>query len=175
MEPLETKYGHVFVDGEDQYLLVRVLGIGMEASAQLVMHVQTGELVVRKVDKRLLDEREREKEDPERILFLVQSQARLRGVQPNTARLLSAQDVPAAPRRGAGKLLYHRVKFSKFYNGGNLGDLRDACQTRSLAPPPSMICKFVQQIAHALNFMYAMKPYIIHGDAHIDNIFLHWD
>ncbi|KAG6365666.1 hypothetical protein INS49_007277 [Diaporthe citri] len=174
MESLETKYGHLFVDGEDQYLFVRVLGIGMEASAQLVVHVQTGELVVRKVDKRLLDTREKEKQDPERILFLVQSQARLRGVQPNTAHLLSADDVPAPQRRGGKKLLHHRVKYFKFYNGGNLGDLRDACQIRSLAPPPSMIRKMIQQVVHALNFMYTMKPYIIHGDAHIDNIFLHW-
>lgn len=174
MEPSEFKYGHAFVDGEDQYLFVRVLGVGMEASAQLVVHVQTGELVVRKVDKRLLDTSETEKQDPERILFLVQSQARLRGVQPNTAHLLSADDVPAPQRRGGQKLLYHRVKYFKFYNGGNLGDFRDTCQTRSLAPPSSLICKMIQQVVHALNFLYTMKPYVIHGDAHIDNIFLHW-
>lgn len=175
MEPLEAKYAHVFVDGEDQYLFVRVLAIGMEASAQLVIHVQTGELVVRKVDKRLLTERETEKQDPERILFLVQSQARLRGFKPNTAHLLSADDVPAPQRKGGRGLLYHRVKYFKFYNGGSLGDLRDACQTRSLAPPPSLICKMIQQVVQALNFLYGMKPYVIHGDAHIDNIFLHWD
>lgn len=174
MESVETRYGHVFVDGEDHYLFVRVLGIGMEASAQLLVHVQTGDLVVRKAEKRLLDEWGTEKQDPERILFLVQSQARLRGIQPNTAHLLSADDVPAPQRRGGQKLFYHRVKYFRFYNGGNLGDLRDACQTRSLAPPPSMICKMVQQVVHALNFMYAMQPYVLHGDAHIDNIFLHW-
>lgn len=100
MEPLKTKYAHVFVDGEDQYVFVRVLGTGRDASAQLVIHAQTGELFVRKVDKRLLDEQETEKEDNERILFLVQSQARARGVELNTAHLFSAEDIPAPQRRG---------------------------------------------------------------------------
>lgn len=174
MEPLETKYGHVFVDGEDKYVLIRVLATGSEASAQLVVHAQTGDLFVRKVGKMLLDESQKKKEDPERILFLVQSQARLRGVQLNTAHLYSAGDVPA-PQRGGRELLYHRVKYFKFYNGGNLGDFRDACQTRDIAPPPSLICKMIQQVAHALNFMYSMSPYVFHGDLHMDNIFLHWD
>lgn len=174
MEPLEIKYAHVFVDGEDKYVLVKVLATGSEASAQLVVHAQTGDLFVRKVGKILLDGREKEKEDPERILFLMQSQARLRDVQLNTAQLYSAEDVPA-PQRGGRELLYHRVKYFKFYNGGNLGDFRDACQTRDIAPPPSLICKMIQQVAHALSFMYSMNPYVFHGDLHIENIFLHWD
>lgn len=175
MASQEKKYGHVFVDGEDQYLLIRVLGIASEASAQLVVHVQTGELIVRKVNKLLLNEQEKEKQDPERILFLVQSQARLQGVEPNVIQLYSAEDVPAPPRRGSGKLLYHRVKYFKFYNGGNLRDLIDSCLTRSLAPPPSLICKMLQEIVQALSFIYSFNPYILHGDPHSENIFLHWE
>lgn len=91
MEPLETKYAHVFVDGEDKYVLIKVLATASEASAQLVVHAQTGDLFVRKVGKFLLDEGQKEKQDPERILFLLQSQARLRGVQLNTAHLCSAE------------------------------------------------------------------------------------
>lgn len=175
MELHNTGYAHVFVDGEDHYLFVRVLGTGRDASAQLVVHVQTGELFVRKVEKRLLDDEEKEKEDNERILFLVQSQARILGVQVNTAHLFSAEDVPASHRRGGQRLLYHRVKYFKFYNGGTLGGLCDSCCTRSIACPPSVICKMIQQVVHALSFLYAMEPYVVHGDAHVYNIFLHWD
>lgn len=175
MEDIEMKYCHVFMDEEDQFLFVRNLGTGHEASAQLVVHAQTGETIVRKVNKRLLDEWHLEKQDPERVLFLIQSQAYLHGVQPNLTKLLMAEDVPAPQRRGGRKLLYHRVKYFKFYNGGNLGDLRKACRTRSVMVPPSLICKMIQQVVHSLSIMYAMDPYIIHGDAHDENIFLHWN
>lgn len=32
----------------------------------------------------------------------------------------------------------------------------------------------IQQVVHALSFMYSMSPYVFHGDLHMDNIFLHW-
>lgn len=174
METAETKYAHVFVSGEDQYLFVRLLAVASESNAQLVVNARTGELLVRKVGNRLLNEREREKEDPERILFLLQSQARLRGVQSNLAHLLAAEDVPA-PQESDGGLLFHRVKCFKFYNGGNLGDLYDACITRSIGIPPSLILTMTVEMVHALDFISSMDPYVLHGDAHMNNILLHWD
>lgn len=166
----------MFVDGEDQYLYVRTLGIGMEASAQLVIHVQTGDLVMRKVNKHLIEELETESDDPERVLFLIQSQARLHGVQPNIALLYSADDVPSPHVSDNSKLLYHRVKYFRYYNGGNLGDFSSACLTRGTAPPPSLICKMIRDLVEALRFMYSMQPYyVVHGDLHADNVFLNFN
>lgn len=176
MESLEMKYCHVFMDGEDQYLFIKILGSGMYATAQLILQVQTGELVVRKVEKRRLDELEKEEEDPERILFLIQSQARQRGLQPNVSHLYSADDEPAPQRRGGRKLLYHRVRYFKFYNGSTLSDFYQACETRDIAPPPSLILTMIQDVVQALHFMYSMKPnFVMHGDLHRGNIFLHWE
>lgn len=175
MKTIETKYAHVFVNGEDQYLFVKLLAVGSEANAQLVVNARTSELLVRKVGHDLLNERDREKEDPEKILFLLQSQARLRGgVQPNLAHLQAAEDVPA-PQESDGSLLYHRVKYFKFYNGGNLGDLYVACRTRSIGIPPSLIVTMIVEMVYALHFISSMDPYVIHGDAYMDNILLHWE
>ncbi|KAH8781033.1 hypothetical protein F5883DRAFT_516390 [Diaporthe sp. PMI_573] len=176
MESIEMKFGHVFMDGEDQYLFIKILGSGLYATAQLVLQVQTGELVVRKVDKRLFDELEKQEEDPERILFQVQSQARQRGLQPNVSHLYSADDKPAPQRRGGRELLYHRVRYFKFYNGGTLSEFWQACETRDIAPPPSLILTMIRDVIQALHFMYSMKPYfVMHGDLHRGNIFLHWE
>lgn len=164
------------MDGGDQYLFVKILGTGSEASAQLVVHLQTGELVVRKVAKRLLDEEETEVEDPERILFSLQTQAHKHGIQLKVSHLYSADDEPAPQRRGGRSLQYHRVKYFKFYNGGTLEDFHRACKTRSIAPPPSLIRTMIEDVVQALNFMYSMKPlFVIHGDLHWGNIFLHWE
>ncbi|KAL1880028.1 polo-like kinase 3 [Diaporthe australafricana] len=46
---LVTRYSHLFVDGEDQYLFVKNLGRGAYSRAQLVLHLQSGELRVRKI------------------------------------------------------------------------------------------------------------------------------
>lgn len=173
---LKMKFGHVFMDGEDQYLFIKILGTGSDATAQLVLHVQTGELVVRKVAKRLLDEEETEVEDPERILFLLQTQAHQHGMQLKVSHLYSADDEPAPQRRGGRSLRYHRVKYFKFYNGGTLEDFHRACKTRDMAPPPSLILTMIEDVVQALNFMYSMKPcFVIHGDMHWGNILLHWE
>lgn len=170
------KFGHIFMDGEDQYLFIKIQGYGSQASAQLVLHVQTGELVVRKVAKYLLDEQEIEEEDPERVLFLLQAQAHQHGMQLKVAHLYSASDEPTPQRRGGRSLLYHRVRYFKLYNGGTLEDFGLACETRGIAPPPSLILTLTQDVVQALNFMYAMKPsFVIHGDLKWANIFLHWE
>lgn len=169
------KFGHVFTDGEDQYLYIKVIGSGADGIAQLVLHVQTGELVVRKVERLLLTQEQTQEEDPERILFSIQSQARQRGMQLNISYLQSADEVPTPPTRGQ-QLLYHRVKYFNFYNGGTFEDFWRACETRDLAPPPSLILTMIRDLTRALDFMYSMKPcFVFHGDIHWGNIFLHWD
>lgn len=67
------------------------------------------------------------------------------------------------------------MKYFKFYNGGNLGDLYDACRTRSIEIPPSLILTMIVEMVHALDFISSMDPYVLHGDAHMYNILLHWD
>ncbi|KAG8161391.1 hypothetical protein KVR01_008378 [Diaporthe batatas] len=175
MEPIEVKFGHLFIDGEDQYLLIKTIGSGADAIAQLVLHVQTGELVVRKVGNVLLNEDQIHREDPERVLFALQSQARERGVQPSISHLQSADEVPTPQKREGQELLYHRVKYYDYYNGGTLEDFWHACTTKNLPPPPSLILTMVRDLSQALDFMYSMKPFVIHGDLHWGNIFLHWN
>ncbi|POS76279.1 hypothetical protein DHEL01_v205333 [Diaporthe helianthi] len=177
MESDGMKYGHILTDGADQYLFIKVLGSGADASAQLVRHVQTGELVVRKVERRLLNEEQKQEEqDPERILFLLQSRAREAGVQPNISYLQSADELPTPQRRGGQQPLYHRIKYFNFYNGGTLEDLWRACETSDVATPPLLILTMVQDLSQALNFMYSIKPsFVFHGDLHWGNVFLHWD
>lgn len=43
-------YVAVFIDGEDQYIYIQSLGQGFQGQAQLVLHVQSGQYRVRKVD-----------------------------------------------------------------------------------------------------------------------------
>lgn len=176
MASLETKFGHVFTNGEDQYLFIKIVGSGADASAQLALHVQTGELIVRKVGRRLLNLEQVQQEDPERILFSLQAQAQQRGVQPNVSYLQSANELPTPQRQEGKESLYHRVKYFNFYNGGTLEMFWRECETRDLSPPPSLILTMVQDISQALDFMYSMKPtFVIHGDLHWGNVLLHWN
>lgn len=51
--PQITRYGPVFQDGDDIYIFIQVLGEGIQAQAQLVLHVQSGEYRVRKISKHM--------------------------------------------------------------------------------------------------------------------------
>lgn len=46
-----TRYVPVFVEGDEQYVYVQELGVGFQAQAQLVQHVQSGDYLVRKISK----------------------------------------------------------------------------------------------------------------------------
>lgn len=70
-----TRHGHLFVDGQDEYLFVKTLGCGPNSQAQLVLHLQTGELRVRKVTLRHLDKHMKKSEDKEKVIFYQQDQA----------------------------------------------------------------------------------------------------
>lgn len=58
-------------------------------------------------------------------------------------------------------------------NGDHLDDFRTGCNRQGLAVPRSLILRLVQQVASALQFMYA-KPAVFHRDMHSANILLNW-
>lgn len=168
------KYAHLFVDEDDQYLFVKNLGSGAQSYAQLVWHLQSGELRVRKVSVRRLSHTEKEKDDTERdLLTKLQERARETNLQPNIVRIFSGGDVPARQEQAEGPQKWHRVIWMSYMNGGHLNDFRIGCNERGLTVPRLIILRLVQQVASALQFMYA-KPAVLHRDMHSANIFLNW-
>ncbi|KAG6365671.1 hypothetical protein INS49_007282 [Diaporthe citri] len=164
-----TSFCHLFLDGEDQYLFVKNLGSGAYSQAQLVLHLQTGELRVRKVSRRHLDEEEKKKEDREKVLFYLQEQAAKLGVQPPIAHLFSAHDVPAAQGMGKGK--WSRVAYMKYYNGGDVCQLHEAYEESGQGMPSSLILRLLKQVVCALYFTGTCG--VLHADLHDGNILIH--
>lgn len=164
-----TRFCHLFLDGEDQYLFVKNLGSGAYSQAQLVLHLPTGELRVRKVSRRHLDEPEKQKEDREKVLFYLQEQATKLGVQPHIAHLFSAHDVPAAQGAGEGK--WSRVAYMRYYNGGDVCQLYEAYDASGQAMPSSMILRLLKQVVCALYFTSTCG--VLHADLHDGNILIH--
>lgn len=60
-----------------------------------------------------------------------------------------------------------------YMNGGHLNDFRIGCIKRGLTVPRSLILRLVQQVASALQFMYATAA-VLHMDMHSTNILLNW-
>lgn len=166
---LITRFCHLFLDGEDQYLFVKNLGFGENSQAQLVLHLQTGELRVRKVSRTYLDEDEKNTEDREKVLFYLQEQAAKLGIQPHIGHLFSANDVPAA--QGAGKGKWSRVAYLRYYNGGDVCQLYDAYDQRGQEMPSSLILRLLKQVVYALYFTTTCG--VLHADLHDGNIFIH--
>lgn len=164
-----TRFCHLFLDGEDQYLFVKDLGYGANSQAQLVLHLQTGELRVRKVSRRNLDKNEKKKEDREKVLFYLQEQAAKLGIQPHIAHLFSANDVPTA--QGAGKGKWSRVAYMRYYNGGDVCQLCEAYEESGQGMPSSLILRLLKQIAYALYFTTTCG--VLHADLHDGNILIH--
>lgn len=98
-----TRFCHLFLDGADQYLFVKNLDCGAHSQAQLVIHLQSGELRVQKVSLKRLNNQDKEKEDGEKVLFYLQEQAVKLGIQPHIVHLFSANNAPAAQKAGKGK------------------------------------------------------------------------
>lgn len=173
MPPLNlvTRFGHLFTDRDDQYLFVKNLGRGASSRAQLVLHCQSGELRVRKVSLRYLDENDIKVEDREKVLFYLQEQAAKKRLQPNISHLFSASDVLASPSQESGRNLWSRVQYMKYYNGGNIGQLYDKWRNSGLAMPSSLILKLLTQIVSALYFISSHG--VLHADLHDENMFVH--
>ncbi|KAK7698537.1 hypothetical protein SLS64_012405 [Diaporthe eres] len=166
-----TGFCHLFLDAGDQYLFVKDLGYGAHSQAQLVQHLQTGELRVRKVSRRHLDEKEKKKEDREKVLFYLQEQAAKLGIQPHIAHLFSANDVPAA--EGASKGKWSRVAYMRYCNGGDVCQLYDAYEDSGQAMPSSLILRLLKQVVYALYFTSTCG--VLHADLHDGNILIHHD
>lgn len=164
-----TGFCHLFLDGEDQYLFVKNLGFGVYSQAQLVLHLQTGELRVRKVSRRQLDEQQMKKEDREKVLFYLQEQAAKLGIQPHIAHLFSANDVPAAQGADEGK--WSRVAYLRYYNGGDVCHLYEAYEGCGQRMPSSLILRMLKQVVYALYFTSTCG--VLHADLHDGNILIH--
>lgn len=164
-----TRFCHLFLDGDDQYLFVKNLNFGANSQAQLVLHLQTGELRVRKVSRRYLDDQQKKKEDREKVLVYLQEQAAKLGIQPHIAHLFSANDVPAAQGAGEGK--WSRVAYMRYYNGGDVCQLCEAYEESGQGMPSSLILRLLKQVVYALYFTRTCE--VLHADLHDGNIFIH--
>jgi serine/threonine protein kinase len=174
-----TKFCQLFLDGDDQYVFIKLLGQGLSSQAQLVLHVQTGELRVRKVSHQPLKHEDTKIEDREKVLFYLQEQAAMRQVHPHISYLYSAGDVPAAGSTTGGdedSTLWSRVSYSKYYNGGTVGDLYRAYAEMGMAIPSTTIWRLMTQLVDALQFMSTCGGAgVLHADLHCENIWLHYD
>lgn len=166
-----TRFSHMFIDGADQYLFVKNLELGSCSQAQLVLHLQTGELRVRKVSREHLDEDEKKSEDREKVLFYLQQQAQKLGIQPHIAQLFSTNDVPAAQGAGEGK--WSRVLYMPYYNGGDVCQLYEAYNESGQQMPSSLILRLLKQVVCALYFVSTYG--VLHGDLHDGNILIHYN
>lgn len=166
-----TRFCHMFIDGSDRYLFVKNLELGSCSQAQLVLHLQTGELRVRKVSREHLDENEKQSEDREKVIFYLQQQAQKLGIQPHIAQLFSTNDVPAAQGAGEGK--WSRVLYMPYYNGGDVCQLYEAYNESGRVMPSSLILRLLKQVVCALYFVSTCG--VLHGDLHDGNILIHYN
>lgn len=145
------------------------LRCGAHSQAQLVLHLQTGELRVRKVSVLRLKEEDKETGNREKVLFYLQDEATKLGVQPHIAHLISLNDVPAG--QFEGKETYSRVSYMKYYNGGDMGHLYKAYNESGQAMPSSLILRLLRQAVSALYFTSTCD--VLHADLHDDNFLIH--
>lgn len=131
---------------------------------------------MRKVSHFPLDSEATRVEDGEKVLFLLQEQAAKQGVQPHISHLYSAGDVPAADTGEESELCqWSRVSYSKYYNGGTVGDLYRAYADMKQAIPSTTIWRLTTQLVDVLHFMSTCGEGVIHADIHDENIFLHYE
>jgi hypothetical protein len=167
MSSPNVRFAHAFKQGNDNYLFMQRLGSGSNNEAQLVKHVQTGEVVVRKVSSRRLTPEEASKPDNEITMRKYLSQAGpVEGSQPRLAQLISYSDIPV--RTESPKL--SRVSYWKFYNGGDLYSLTKFYRFKV---PLTLVARYIHQIMDSLNYMH--KAGVVHGDLNSGNIWLHWE
>ncbi|KUI67452.1 hypothetical protein VM1G_02920 [Cytospora mali] len=131
------KYAHLFVDGDDQYLFVKSLGNGDQSYAQLMWHLQSGKLRVRK------------------------ERARKTSVQPNIVHMFSGGNVPARQQKPEDPQKWHRVVWMSYMNGGHLDDFRAGCSQRGLVVPRPIILRLVHRLGARVHrkFEEGFQPY----------------
>lgn len=160
------RFCHLFLDETDEYLFVKDIGCGSHSRVQLVLHLQTRELRVRKVSIHHLDEKEKKIKDREKVLFHLQEQAAKLGTHPHIVHLYSANDVPTAAK--AGKRRWSRVIYMKYYDGGSVSKLYKAYEASDRAMPSSMVFRIAWDVLSGLDFMYTAR--VLHADLYDANI-----
>ncbi|KAG8161777.1 hypothetical protein KVR01_008764 [Diaporthe batatas] len=169
-----TKFCQLFLDGDDRYVFFTTLANGGTSQAQLVLHIPTSELRVRKVTHLPLDREATRKKNSEEVLFLLQEQAAKQGAQPHISHLYSSSDVPAVGSHENSEL-WSRVSYSKWYNGGTVGELIRAYTHMEQAIPSTTVWRLTTQVVDALHFMSTCGEGVLHLDLHSENIFLHYE
>lgn len=158
-----TKFAPVFKDEKGEYLFVRNLGQGVQATAQLVLHLESGECHVRKVFKNpgtlqqiiALGAHVSEA----RILTLLQAAAQATNSNDTHIVTVFGSSYAEVPSTGSAQLVVP-VLCIGFCNGGDLSGLQDA--------PESIVFRMVLHVAQALKFMYANS--VMHNDLHSGNV-----
>lgn len=133
-------------------MFVGTLAEGAQASAQLVLHVQTGEFRVRKVfiNNFLSDPTTTADKHEAKTLQLLQAKASEIGASPNIVTIHDSSP---------------GVLYLGFCNGGDLSRLpRDA--------PASVIYRVVAQATRSIAFMH--QHGVSHNDLHAGNVFVHF-
>lgn len=159
-----TRFVPVFMDSGAQYLFVRNLGGGEQATAQLVQNAASGERLVRKVNKvggTLTQLQAGPHMIEAQTLHLLQAEAVNSNTNPKIVEFRGSSTLETQRFSSAGKL-YIPVTYLGFCNGGDWSKLADA--------PLSIVLRMVMQITEALSFMYERG--VCHNDLHSENIFV---
>lgn len=145
---LKTRYVPVFKEMHDEYIFIRELGEGAQASAQLVLHLQSGEYRVRKAFNAMKPGKAATHEAD--ILQILQVKA---------SEVRSSPNVVTFHGSSPG------VVYLGFCNGGDLSELSENT-------PASVIYRLVAQVTRTLVFMH--QNGVAHNDLHSGNVFVHY-
>ncbi|KAK4140040.1 uncharacterized protein C8A04DRAFT_15326, partial [Dichotomopilus funicola] len=186
-------YAYRFDFQDRQFLFVRNLGAGIESVAQLVIDVDTGERLVRKVAaKRCSKTTQTTKANNLSALGLTSL-----GLKPNEFQVLDAiQRNFTAPKPGLlcnivecygheylpsnhttpdGQTKTYSVSYWKLYNGESINSRwldRDETIT---APPITIIARMLRQVLCTLHYLHTAGPRpMLHHDTHFGNVWIHW-
>lgn len=179
-------YAHLFKDGTDNYLFIRHLGAGVSCHTQLVRHLESGQVRVRKVLHRRLPlghemvgptrigrggeaGPDDQFTNDARIANILASHALNRAIILRVPAVLSDATIPDPD---SGKT--SRVSYWSFCNGGDVGDFAQECRESGAVVPQGLVFRFLRQVLETLHFMYTGLPHpLIHGDLNSGNILLH--
>lgn len=170
----------------EPYLLVRELTPGMESAVQLLIHQQTGKLVIRKVPHRLgtskfavtidlvnaahIEAYGGDSNEIQMVKYLTPFAARS-----TTARIYQLIENRVVEVGAPHSRQFLRESFWKHYNVGSLDDLAQLYQDRLIYPPPSLVARIIHQVLASLEFMLSSGRGVLHRDLHFGNILVHWD
>ncbi|KAK4451546.1 hypothetical protein QBC34DRAFT_436657 [Podospora aff. communis PSN243] len=177
---------YAFRSGQGRRMLfVSELGDGLSNAAQLVRDVDEDVNLVRRVTKRrLIRHPDNAKKalyprTPQGIAILMKllelDEADRRNSPRNyDARLTRCYEhdyLKQTTRRG--KTVYSSVSYWKHYNGGFFDSKFVGTQAQ---PTIALVARMIWQVLSTFDFMHRAGPEpIAHMDAHLGNVFMHWD